>query len=447
MVKIVSDSLLSSSDKELLERTLAKLEQFYPEHKTYAMDALCSQQRENISKLSIKLGYSDAGDFLRAHGFEPIRGADVYELRKNCGIKPGEEPDLIKERVENAITKLNEYYPDHVIEGSIQKDYKKLAGNLTGFYQWLGYRSLEDMLSAYGFTYNAKVGRKVTVDPEAIVAELKKRYPNGTSLTMGELKDNNPDLKLKSLMNMAQEIYGMSLAKYLFEQGLLLPFERTPKKSLAERQQHDKEYKEERKSKEDKEYFDECIDYYQRAYFGWKPLCDNAESLMQTHIKEKSKRKVKNILNSRNEDPDQFFKTIGVIKTETTDNELREKIQNLDFTLFASAIGIQSNTYASLVQEGVSEITKSCDSEINRPKIYSAAGFSEEEEEEIAKYIEKGGDKYLFNFVTELDCLIFNPECTSEPLKMKKAKLLEKRGANVEFISFEDLKKNRQKSL
>ena len=109
------ESVLTEKEKGVLDRTLEKLEQFFPEHKVFAFDAICAQQRENSVKLSKKLGYESVDDFLNAYGFEPIKGSAVYEVRKNCGINPGEEPELIKERVDYAINSLNEYYPNHVI--------------------------------------------------------------------------------------------------------------------------------------------------------------------------------------------------------------------------------------------------------------------------------------------------------------------------------------------
>ena len=94
------ESILTEKEKSTLNRLMGKLEEFFPEHKVYSMDALCAQQRETSAKYAKKLGYPSVADFLVAYGFESIKGPEVYELRKNCGIKPGEEPELIKERIE-----------------------------------------------------------------------------------------------------------------------------------------------------------------------------------------------------------------------------------------------------------------------------------------------------------------------------------------------------------
>lgn len=71
-------------------------------------------------------------------------------------------------------------------------------------------------------------------------------------------------------------------------------------------------------------------------------------------------------------------------------------------------------------------------------KTLSSAGFSEKEETEISKTVEANGGKYLFNFSTELDYLIYNPSCSSEPIKMKKARLLQKKGLSISFITIDD---------
>ena len=74
-------------------------------------------------------------------------------------------------------------------------------------------------------------------------------------------------------------------------------------------------------------------------------------------------------------------------------------------------------------------------------KTFSSAGFTEKEESEIAKSVENNGGKYLFNFATELNYLIYNNDSENEPIKMKKAKLLVKKGADISFITIEEYHK------
>ena len=317
------ESILSENEQGILERTLERLEQFFPEHKVFALDALCTQQRENAAKLAKKLGYSSVVDFLLAYGFESIKGPEVYEVRKDCGIKPGEEPDLIKGRIDNAISSLNEYYPDHIIEGSFNREHSSLATKLGGFWQWLGYKSMEDMLTAYGFTYNAKKGRRPSVDPEAIIAELKKRYPEGTTMKTIEIKDANPDLKIKSVMNKSKELFGMTFADYLVEQGIIIG----PKKKTAE------EIAAEAKASyaESLKEFDLLI---QKALLGWKPLPMSADMMFEEFKLSKtiSKKRYNNALKELDIDEETHLRELGVLADNNTDNELRELIQRIDFS-------------------------------------------------------------------------------------------------------------------
>ena len=317
------ESVLSDSEKISLEYTIRKLEAFYPEHKTYAMDALCSQQRENCVKFQKKLGYETVEDFLLAYGFEMIKGPAVYEIRKDCGITPGNEPEVIKIRIDNTLKSLNEYYPNHIIEGAIQREHKKLAQTLAGFWQWLGYKDIAEMLAAYGYTYNAKAGRAKSVDPDAIIAELKRRYPDGTTLKAGEIKEANPDLKIKSVMNKAKELFGMTFADYLVEQGIII----APKKKTAEEIEAEKKASYADSLKE----FDILI---QNALLGWKPLPMDADMLFEEFKSNKaiSKRRYSNALKELDIDEETHLRELGVITDNNTDNELRELIQRIDFS-------------------------------------------------------------------------------------------------------------------
>jgi len=314
------ESILTDKEKGVLNRVLEKLDQFYPEHKVYAMDALCAQQRETSAKFAKKLGYDSVADFLLAYGFESIKGPEVYEFRKNCGIRPGEEPELVKERVDNAIASLNEYYPDHIIEGSFNKKHSNLASKLGGLWQWLGYKSLEDMLTAYGFTYNAKAGRKPSVEPNAIITELKRRYPEGTTLKAKEIKEANPDLKIKTVENQAKELFGMTFADYLVEQGIILG----TKKKTDEELEAEKKASYEESLKE----FDTLI---QNKFLGWKPLPQTTDMLFDEIGKDISKKRFNNAIKVLDIDEEKHFSDLGVLADKDTDNELRKLIQHIDF--------------------------------------------------------------------------------------------------------------------
>lgn len=338
------ESILTEKEKSTLNRLIEKLEQFYPEHKAYAMDSLCSQQRETAAKYAKKLGYATVAEFLLAYGYELIKGSEVYEIRKDCGIKPGEEPDFIKERIDNAIRSLNEYYPDHIIKGSIQREHKSLGSNLGGFWQWLGYKSMEDMLAAYGFnSEQVKGGRPSTVDPNTIVAELKKRYPEGTAMKASEIKLANPDLKIKSVMNKAQELFGMSFADYLVEQGIIL----APKKKTAEEI-------EEEMTALNAESLKEYDGLIQRYYLKWKPLPGTSEELINTIDNAAIRRRIRKVMESLGVDPDEHFSGLSVIAADDTDNELRELIQYITFEKIIEDVGLRIPT--AVEAEYISEI-------------------------------------------------------------------------------------------
>ena len=225
------ESVLTNSEKSLLNRTLEQLEQYFPEHKVFAFDALCSQHRKNALTFSKKLGYQSVEEFLNAYGFEIISGDAVYETRKDCGIIPGEEPELLKKRIDRAIDSLNTFYPDHVVDTAMQKDHKGLYMNLTGYWQWLGYRSLGDMLDAYGFSYSTQghsqsgsKGGRSPIDVKAIMEELISRYEGDRYVeSVDQLKDENPDLAkwFKTLQNKSRELFGTTFALYLKKQGVI----------------------------------------------------------------------------------------------------------------------------------------------------------------------------------------------------------------------------------
>ena len=152
--------------------------------------------------------------------------AEIQEARANAKVlyAPGEEPERIHSRIQTLMAKLDEAYPDHVIF-NLGKDHKKWGETITELYRQLGYADNRSFLEAYGFTMDdsrGKGGRPTTLDPEAIIMELKRRYPNGAgNIKLDELKAANPDLPLKTLSNKASELLGMPLAKYLKAQGIL----------------------------------------------------------------------------------------------------------------------------------------------------------------------------------------------------------------------------------
>ena len=112
---------------------------------------------------------------------------------------PGEEPDVLAKKVRSFFNRIDEYYPDRQII-RLHTDHKKLGERLTQLYRELGYESGEEMMKAYGYTY-VQMKRKPDSDEvkkarkEWLIAELKRRYPNGSDVkSVVALTEANPDL-------------------------------------------------------------------------------------------------------------------------------------------------------------------------------------------------------------------------------------------------------------
>lgn len=338
MEKIIKldESVLSDSDRIALKKNLEELEEYFPEHKTYAMDSLCRKTREKAVRLSKALGYPSVNEYLDAYGFEPIKGSQVYELRKDLGYTPGNEPDLVRIKVYDTISELNRLFPSHVIDIGLQNNYGSLSDALTGLYQWLGYKSLSDMLHAYGFEYRAKAGRRESFDPNEVIDELKKRYPDGIESTISEIREANPDLKIKTMMNRAADLFGMPLNKYLIQQGILKMNTRTEEEKRAAH----KEWVTDFKNKKAEEDLAEYERYCQASLQGWKILPQDAEELFQNIKRNRSSLRINNVVKELGIDADSHFRELGVLASDTADNELRVLIQNIAFNDLARELGL-----------------------------------------------------------------------------------------------------------
>ena len=138
---------------------------------------------------------------------------------------PGQEPEELRHRINQLLANLDSAYPDKIVK-YLNRDHKKWGEAVTELYRLLGYPDGRAFLSAYGYTVegDAKGGRPAE-DPMVVINELKRRYANGpTCKKMDELKAENPDLapKFKNLSNQASKLFGMTLAKYFVQEGILL---------------------------------------------------------------------------------------------------------------------------------------------------------------------------------------------------------------------------------
>lgn len=142
-------------------------------------------------------------------------------------IKPGEEPQMIKEKLDNFFRKIDELYPDKKVM-RLHTDHKKLGEKSTLLYRVLGYKNNRDFFSAYGYEVvmdtDNKGGRPSTLNSEEILCKLKEKYkgnPIFSSIT--EIRNDNPEIagNIKSLAKQSNEIYGKSLKYVFIENGIL----------------------------------------------------------------------------------------------------------------------------------------------------------------------------------------------------------------------------------
>lgn len=217
---VIIDSKVEAS----VQRFFEKLEKYYPEHKVFAFDSIDKNLRETMASLVKKTGCSSAQEFLEAYGYKIITSHEVKKIRSKVIYTPGNEPEIVKNKVDNLIAKLWEYYPDGVIS-KLQAQHKNVSKSLSGLYQWLGYESNTKMLEAYGFqTNNKESGGRPSNDYQGLIDELVKRYENKEKVeTIGLLLHENEDLapNIKTLQNKANELFGKTLTAYFKEIGVL----------------------------------------------------------------------------------------------------------------------------------------------------------------------------------------------------------------------------------
>lgn len=139
--------------------------------------------------------------------------------------RPGMEPEKLKKRMATLFEKLNSAYPDKNVVG-LHSDHKKWGETVTELYRELGYPDGKSFLEAYGYKYGNKElggGRPKSVDPEAIIKEFQKKYPNGSPFKSADelFAGTEYEAKLKTIKNCANDVFGMPLGKYLLSIGLI----------------------------------------------------------------------------------------------------------------------------------------------------------------------------------------------------------------------------------
>lgn len=211
------------------ERIFAKLEQFYPEHKVFALDSVAHQVSKQISELYTEAGYPNAERLLLDYGFNLISNNKARGLRSSVLYEPGKEPEYIKSRIDYIMERLGSAYPNKMITDSLEKKHKAIYRSLQGISVWLGYENVAEMLTAYGFSGVSGVTGRTEIDHEAVIKELENRYEGKKKpVQVTRLMEENPDLKgsLKTLINRSNELFGMTFLQYLRTIGLIVAEEK-----------------------------------------------------------------------------------------------------------------------------------------------------------------------------------------------------------------------------
>ena len=140
-------------------------------------------------------------------------------------------PEKTQIMAKRLFAKLDELFPDKNVE-YLDTKHDHQAEKALEISRALGYVNKNDFLEAYGYVivlHSADVaenkgGRPKSVDPNAVINQLKEKYPNGSPFhSIHELRQAEPELSknLKTLANNAQELFGMPFSKYLISIGIL----------------------------------------------------------------------------------------------------------------------------------------------------------------------------------------------------------------------------------
>lgn len=210
--------------EEAVAHLLTRLEALYPEHKVFALDSLNADLRDRLGTLTARSGHASPAEFLKAYGWELIGTREALSLRRGKHCTPGEEPEIIRPRLESVLNRMVRHYPDRIISRSIQHDHKSLAQDVSGLYLWLGYDSIAAMLTAYGFRYDVPVGGRPATDVSGLLEALKAAYAEGPRpRSISRIAADHPEFAgaLKTLQNQAPARFGMSLRQYLTQEGVL----------------------------------------------------------------------------------------------------------------------------------------------------------------------------------------------------------------------------------
>ena len=218
-------------DRALAEKAsplFSKLEAYYPEHRVFALDNIDQRLREKLAILCAQTEFDSVDDLLNAYGFSRIPGEQAKLYRRDIRFLPGDEPEIIRNALQNALQTAEQYYPERIIADKIPTLHKNLYERLLALHQWLGYPDLKSFLAAYDFQflYIPAAGRTAhsAEEYQTLLDLMRSRYPEGEKpSTVSELIRDFPQYKalLKTWQNKAPDIYGTSLREYLVSAEIL----------------------------------------------------------------------------------------------------------------------------------------------------------------------------------------------------------------------------------
>ena len=218
--QIAAENAALKAAQEELVRKQAFEEKALQEEERKRLEAEEKARREEEESKQTKIEMQQK-EIAKKAGEESMGNTISSKIPDGVLYAPGAEPAAIKNRIDRLFEKLDGAYPDKVVIG-LHKDHKKWGETVTELYRQLGYPDGNAFLTAYGYSVGTGAsGRPSSVDPDAIIAQLKELYPEGTSMSSGDLQKAHPDIPWKSLQNKSNEYFGMTLTKYLTKEGIL----------------------------------------------------------------------------------------------------------------------------------------------------------------------------------------------------------------------------------
>lgn len=170
--------------------------------------------RETIPNKLVEAIIGNDGNNIFYHGAEK----QVHEENKK-----EQEAEALRKRINTLFEKLDAAYPDKVIV-SLRKDHREWGKTVTDLYRKLGYSSGTEFLETYGYKVSHEKGGRPKVDFDEAVTELKRRYPEGTTLSISAIIEENSDIakRLNTLQKQVSSSGKMTFKEFLIHEGIII---------------------------------------------------------------------------------------------------------------------------------------------------------------------------------------------------------------------------------